>query len=85
MENYSKASDIDLQALAAAGDRDAEETLASRYMYLVRACARSMFQAGGDSEDLIQEGTFGLVSAIRQESYRTCHLISVRKITCPGH
>ena len=54
MENYSKASDIDLQALAAAGDRDAEETLASRYMYLVRACARPMFLAGGDSEDLIQ-------------------------------
>ena len=68
MENYSKASDIDLQALAAAGDRDAEETLASRYMYLVRACARPMFLAGGDSEDLIQEGTFGLVSAIRQFS-----------------
>ena len=68
MENYSKASDIDLQALAAAGDRDAEETLATRYMYLVRACARPMFLAGGDSEDLIQEGTFGLVSAIRQFS-----------------
>ena len=68
MENYSKASDIDLQALAAAGDRDAEETLASRYMYLVRACARPMLLAGGDSEDLIQEGTFGLVSAIRQFS-----------------
>ena len=68
MENYSKASDNDLQALAVAGDRDAEEALASRYMYLVRACARPMFLAGGDSEDLIQEGTFGLVSAIRQFS-----------------
>ena len=68
MVNYSKASDIELQAMAAAGDRDAEETLAARYMYLVRACARPMFLAGGDSEDLIQEGTFGLVSAIRQFS-----------------
>ena len=68
MVNYSKASDNDLQALAVAGDRDAEEALASRYMYLVRACARPMFLAGGDSEDLIQEGTFGLVSAIRQFS-----------------
>lgn len=68
MVNYSKASDNDLQALAVAGDRDAEETLAARYMYLVRACARPMFLAGGDSEDLIQEGTFGLVSAIRQFS-----------------
>ena len=68
MENYSTASDTALQALAVAGDRDAEETLAARYMYLVRACARPMFLAGGDSEDLIQEGTFGLVSAIRQFS-----------------
>ena len=32
----------------------------------MRACARPLFLAGGDSEDLIQEGTFGLLSAIRQ-------------------
>lgn len=68
MVNYSNLSDIDLQRLSAAGDREAEETLAARYMYLVRACARPLFLAGGDSEDLIQEGTFGLVSAMRQFS-----------------
>ena len=37
-----------------------------RYMRLVRRCARPLFLAGGDSEDLIQEGMFGLLSAIRQ-------------------
>ena len=68
MIDYTNLSDIDLQRLAVTGDREAEEILAARYMYLVRACARPLFLAGGDSEDLIQEGTFGLVSAIRQYS-----------------
>ena len=48
------------------GDSEAEEVLAARYLRLVRACARPLFLAGGDSEDLIQEGTFGLLSAIRR-------------------
>ena len=68
MVDYISLSDNDLQSLTAGGDKQAEETLAARYMYLVRACARPLFLAGGDSEDLIQEGTFGLVSAIRQFS-----------------
>ena len=59
-------SDQDLQRLASLGDRQAEETLVERYMQNVRACARPFFLAGGDSEDLIQEGMFGLLSAIRQ-------------------
>lgn len=69
MFDYSDLSDLRLQELAAKGDRSAEEHLAERYMQMVRACARPLFLAGGDSEDLIQEGMFGLLSAIRQ--YRT--------------
>ena len=68
MLNYAVLSDNELQNLAINGDRIAEDELASRYMQLVRACARPLFLTGGDSEDLIQEGTFGLVSAIRQYS-----------------
>ena len=68
MINYADLSDIELQKMAVSADRTAEDFLASRYMQLVRACARPFFLAGGDSEDLIQEGTFGLVSAIRQYS-----------------
>lgn len=68
MVDYISLSDNDLQSLTANGDKQAEEALAARYMYLVRACARPLFLAGGDSEDLIQEGTFGLLSAIRQFS-----------------
>lgn len=66
MIDYAEYSDAELQSLAVTGDRSAEDALAGRYMQLVRACARPLFLAGGDSEDLIQEGTFGLVSAIRQ-------------------
>ena len=67
MRDYLSLSDRDLQRLSVQeGDRAAEEILASRYMQLVRACARPLFLAGGDSEDLSQEGMFGLLSAIRE-------------------
>lgn len=47
-------------------DRPAEEVLAARYHRVVRSCARPYFLAGGDSEDLMQEGMFGLVKAMRE-------------------
>ena len=37
-----------------------------RYRRLVKICIRPYFLAGGDSEDLLQEGTFGLIKAIRE-------------------
>ena len=63
---YDGLQDNDLQKLAAEGDSNAEEELVSRYMRLVRVCARPLFLAGGESEDLIQEGMFGLLSAVRR-------------------
>lgn len=54
-----------LCSLVSQGDQAAEEALASRYGWLVKACARPHFLVGGDSEDLIQEGMIGLLSAIR--------------------
>lgn len=64
--NQSSSTDEDLCLLARSGDRVAEETLVVRYNRLVRICARPYFLAGGDSEDLIQEGMVGLLSAIRE-------------------
>ncbi len=55
-----------LCASVRAGNRLAEEVLAARYHRLVRSCARPYFLAGGDSEDLLQEGMFGLIQAIRE-------------------
>jgi RNA polymerase sporulation-specific sigma factor len=63
---YSRLSDDILQMKAASGDRAAEEQLSMRYSRLVKICARPFFLAGGDSEDLSQEGMFGLLSAIRE-------------------
>lgn len=59
-------TDEALCLLAASGDRIAEEALVVRYSRLVRVCARPYFLAGGDSEDLIQEGMVGLLAAIRE-------------------
>ena len=59
-------SDETLCRLAAGGSRDAEETLVTRYNRLVRSCARPFFLAGGDSEDLTQEGMVGLIKAVRE-------------------
>ena len=58
-------SDESLCRLAASGDPLAETELVGRYTRLVRVCARPLFLAGGDSEDLIQEGMIGLFKAIR--------------------
>lgn len=52
--------------MSAHGNAVAENELVVRYSRLVRACARPFFLAGGDSEDLIQEGMLGLLSAIRE-------------------
>lgn len=66
MINYAELDDNVLQAKACCGDRLAEQQLAMRYSRLVRICSRPLFLAGGDNEDLIQEGMLGLLSAIRQ-------------------
>jgi RNA polymerase sporulation-specific sigma factor len=60
-----KVEDGYLIALAKVGDHNAYETLVKRYYGFVRLKASSYFLAGGDSDDLIQEGLVGLYKAIR--------------------
>ncbi len=62
----SDCSDEQLCTFVSEGDAEAEAALVTRYYALVRACARPLFLAGGDGEDLIQEGMFGLIQAIRE-------------------
>ena len=65
--NYTiETSDEVLWLAASDGDARAEEILLEKYNRLVKICSRPFFLAGGDSEDLIQEGMMGLLSAIRQ-------------------
>lgn len=66
LDNYTEMTDNELQSMAVQGDSAAENELAIRYRRLVRICARPYFLAGGDSEDLIQEGMMGLLSAVRE-------------------
>src|SRR5207302_10514636 len=54
-----------LIALAKQGKADAYHRLVRRYYGFVRLKASSYFLAGGDAEDLIQEGLVGLYKAIR--------------------
>ena len=65
MDGYNDITDQELAQAAIDGSPAAEETLVSEYTRLVRACARPYFLAGGDGEDLIQEGMLGLLSAVR--------------------
>lgn len=58
-----------LIALAKQGNPDAYDKLVRRYYGFVRLKASSYFLAGGDADDLIQEGLVGLYKAIRD--YRT--------------
>ena len=65
--NYTiETSDEVLWQAASDGNARAEEILLEKYNRLVKICSRPFFLAGGDSEDLIQEGMMGLLSAIRQ-------------------
>lgn len=77
-------TDEELCALVRGGSAEAEELLVTRYTRLVRICARPLFLAGGDSEDLLQEGMFGVLAAIRgfdparQAQFRTYAEVCIR-------
>src|SRR5437868_12813255 len=57
--------DLQLVMRARNGDDKAHDALIRRYTGFVRLKASSYFLAGGDAEDLIQEGLIGLYKAVR--------------------
>lgn len=81
---YESLPDEQLCELSRSGDRSAEEILVSRYNRLVRQLARPYYLAGGDSDDLIQEGMIGLIYGVREydgarsASFRTYAEICIR-------
>ena len=58
-------ADLQLVVRARNGDQAALDALMRRYTGFVRLKASSYFLAGGDPEDLIQEGLIGLYKAVR--------------------
>ncbi len=61
-------ADLQLVMRARNGDQRALDELIRRYSGFVRLKASSYFLAGGDAEDLIQEGLIGLYKAVRDFS-----------------
>lgn len=61
----NQLEDLELVNLAKAGDGRAMETILLKYKKMVKKKASNMFIAGGDYEDVIQEGMIGLYKAIR--------------------
>ncbi len=57
--------DISLVARARSGEGKAYELLIRRYRSFIRMRSSSYFLLGGEQDDLIQEGMFGLYKAIR--------------------
>jgi RNA polymerase sporulation-specific sigma factor len=68
--------DEELVRLAKEGHAEATRRLLIKYHRFVRVKANSYFLAGGDMEDLVQEGYIGLYKAIRD--YRYDRLASFR-------
>lgn len=83
-QEFQGLTDEELCAMAGQGSSSAENELVRRYNRVVRACARPLFLVGGDSEDLIQEGMVGLLTAIRKydpnrdAAFRTFATICIR-------
>lgn len=63
-----RLSDEQLVVMARAGCSLAAEVLARRYRGMVEGKARRYHIAGGDADDVVQEGMVGLVKAIRDFS-----------------
>lgn len=57
-------TDIELIRLCREGDKSAWEELCRIYKPIVLQIARRFFLSGGDTEDLVQEGMCGLLSAV---------------------
>ena len=66
MEKYDAYSDEELIQMLREGETPVAEYLMDKYKTLVRKKARALYLAGGDHEDLLQEGMLGLYKAVRE-------------------
>src|ERR671937_2697073 len=64
-KSQRELEDLQLVMRARNGDDGARDALIRRYASFVRMKASSYFLAGGESEDLVQEGLIGLCKAVR--------------------
>lgn len=64
MKEYKDMTDDELIEMAQSGDNKALETVLVRYQPLVYKKSRPYYLAGGDDDDVIQEGLIGLYKAV---------------------
>ncbi len=62
--DYEKTDDNELVRLAQSGDKAALETILMRYKPLVHKKSQPYYLAGGDDDDIVQEGLIGLYKAV---------------------
>lgn len=87
-EEYHSAENDELVELAQSvlpGAADAEAELVRRYLPLVRSLARPLYLWGWESEDFLQEGTLGLIKAIRSYDKTRSPYFGVYARTCILH
>lgn len=77
-------ADVEILKKIRSGDASAEIELISRYKDLVTKISRCYFIAGGDIEDIIQEGMIGLYKAIKnfnpnkEASFKTFAVLCIK-------
>lgn len=78
-------SDEDFLRKIKNGDENAEIELISRYKDLVVKISRCYFIAGGDIEDIIQEGMIGLYKAIKNYNFKKETSFKTFAVMCIKH
>lgn len=66
MKNYHEFTDEQLIEKLRNGEQEIADFLVDKYKNLVRKKARALYLAGGDQEDLLQEGMLGLFKAVQE-------------------
>lgn len=64
--SFENRTDEELIELLRDGSRDVEDYLMNKYKSLVKKKARQFYLEGGDRDDLLQEGMWGLFKAVRE-------------------
>lgn len=66
MKKYEEFTDEQLIEMLRDGEQEIADYLVDKYKNLVRKKARALYLAGGDQEDLLQEGMLGLFKAVQE-------------------
>lgn len=66
MKSYDAYTDEELIGRLREGEGEVADYLMDKYKNLVRKKARALYLAGGDHEDLLQEGMLGLFKAVQE-------------------